>query len=762
MSFLASFVAVAVALAPQDPSRAATSGWHEFVVAHCIDCHGGDVVKGGLDLDAVPADDVERLWRASRLRQRVLAGEMPPADAERPAAAEVRAFVAAVDAQLRTEVPLLPRTAGRVTVRRLSRSQWQNSVRDLLGVSIDVGHFPADDLGYGFDTIGDALSLSTLHLEHYLAAAGRVAALAIDDTDPARPAVRRIEAEAMTVARGQEVSRGGGLTLITTGRLEHAVQVPRDGDYRLRVLAGADQAGTEPARMRVLLGDRALATFDVAERRLREFVCDVRLTAGEQTLGVAFLNDHYEPQHPDPARRDRNLHVDWVELVGPTDVVPVPPARRWLAPAMAPDAPAAEVVRRFVRTLLPRLWRRPVDGDEIDRLAALGERQLQAGEPLAGALRVALQAALASPHFLFRIEVGGLAPAPDRPAPLPAHVIAQRLAFFLWGSAPDERLLALADKGRFTDPAALVAEVDRMLADARAESLATDFAAQWLELRNLAERTPDPQRFPGFDDRLRASLRRETELLFLAVLREGRDVRDLLDCDFTHVDATLAAFYGLPAEGLGDAFVKIALPPDQAERGGVLGHGSVLAVTSNPTRTSPVKRGKWILENLLGQPPPAPPPGNDSFADEAAIDSSRSFREQLAQHRAKASCAACHVRMDTLGFALERYDAIGRHRLRDAGGAIDASGQLPDGRRIDGLGELRSVLRDDPAFVRTLAHKLFVYGVGREARPIDRLRLDLAVEDRLRRGPVTLRDLVLLIVTGEWFTHRDDTAIRSK
>jgi hypothetical protein len=343
--------------------------------------------------------------------------------------------------------------------------------------------------------------------------------------------------------------------------------------------------------------------------------------------------------------------------------------------------------------------------------------------------------------------------------PLSGPALATRLAFFLWGSTPDPRLLDLAQRGRLTDGATWHAEIDRLLAHPRADDLASNFAAQWLELRNLAERTPDPARFPGFDDELRAALRRETESLFLAVLRERRDVRDLIDCDFTFVDARLAAFYGLPAPADPLAFERVTLPPEQRERGGVLGHGSVHAITSNPTRTSPVKRGKWILENLLGQPPPPPPPGNDSLANEAAVASTSSFREQMVAHRAQTACAGCHLRMDALGFALERYDAIGRFRTEDSGGVIDCSGALPDGTTLDGLAALKRAIAGDPAFVDTLAGKLFVHAVGRELRPADRLRLDQGTARLLIAGHVTLRDLIVLVADDVAFQWR---AVRAR
>ena len=304
------------------------------------------------------------------------------------------------------------------------------------------------------------------------------------------------------------------------------------------------------------------------------------------------------------------------------------------------------------------------------------------------------------------------------------------------------------------DRAVLEEQVDRLLRDQRADSLATEFAVQWFELRALGDRTPDPDRFAGFDDELRRAFARESELLFLAVFREGRDVRDLLDCDFTHVNGRLAAFYGLPHDAGPGVFVRASRVAKRRLRGGLLGHGSMHVITSNPTRTSPVKRGKWLLENLLGQSPPPPPPGNDSFADEEAIDDSATLRQQMAQHRGRSKCAVCHVRMDALGLAMERFDGIGRYRERDSAGVIDASSDLPDGRKLDGLASLKAVLVADPSFVRTMTHKLFVYAVGREMRPVDRLRIDLIVRQLLRRKEVTVRDLILAVVRDAAFTHR--------
>jgi hypothetical protein len=559
----------------------------------------------------------------------------------------------------------------------------------------------------------------------------------------------------MVLASGSGAHMDGDVAnLYQNALLEQVVRLPRDGVYRVRIMAGADQAGDEPAMMVVRLDGRDLTSYEVDQRRLGVFHLTAPLLGGERRFGLAFVNDYYDPQNADPARRDRNLYIDWLEIVGPCDARPENPAQRWLLAPLATHGDDAARLREFVRTLLAAVWRRPVTADEVARLHRLGDGLLRAGLPLHAASRLVLEAALASPNFLFRLETGGVEGRAGEVLPLSGSALAARLSYLLWASTPDQRLRELGENGALADAAVLHAEMQRLLVDPRAESLATDFAAQWLELKSLPDRTPDPARFPGFDDAMRQSLRRETELLFFAILREGRDVRDLLDCDFTHVDARLAAFYGIDLPESAQGFVRVQLPDALRERGGVLGHGSVLAVTSNPTRTSPVKRGKWILENLLGQPPPPPPPGNDTLANEAAIDSSRTFRQQLAQHRERAACAVCHVRMDTLGLVLERYDPIGRYRERDAGGVIDCSGELPGNVRIEGLAGLKRVLREDPAFVHTFARKLFVYALGRDLRPIDRLRLDQRVEELLARGRVTVPDLVWCVVQDEAFVAR--------
>jgi len=722
---------------------AQAAGVEALVQEHCFSCHGEDKVSGGLDLTAPATGDVARLWRWSRIRERVRSYEMPPAHVSEITPAQRRQIAGYVDQLLAREVPKLGEDAGAVTVRRLSRYQWRNTVRDLLGVDVDVSVFPADDLGYGFDTIGDALTFSTLHLEKYLVAASSVAAEVFHGEVPGRPARRVFAGGAMRLRRDRGATMGTAAHMYTNATIAQRFELPRDGVYRLLITARGQQAGDQPARMRPAIDGDRLEVIDVPNRRLKEFALEVVMTGGQHEVSVSFINDFYDPKVPDPRRRDRNLDVESVTIEGPIDARVEPAQVAWLHDAARVGDDAARL-RSQVQAALPRLWRRAVEPAELERFVSAGAQRLGAGEGLLSAQRFVLTAALTSPHFLFRTErrAGGTS--------LTGAELATRLSYFLWASAPDDALRARAAAGELSAQAMLIAEVERMLRDARAERLATEFAGQWLELRSLATTRPDPDRFP-LDDGLRASLVRETELLFWEVLRERRDVRELVDCDFTYVDRRLAEHYGLPHDGPAAEFVRAPLTGEARLRAGILGHGSVLAVTSSPTRTSPVKRGKWILDNLLGQSPPPPPPGSDSFEGEAAIDDSASLREQMAQHRARSKCAVCHVRMDALGLSMERFDVIGRYRATDGAGEIDASGELPDGRKLDGVDDLKRMIAADPTFVRTVAHKLFVYAIGRDLRPVDRLRVDLAVEGLLSSGEVTLHDLIMLIVRDPAF-----------
>jgi hypothetical protein len=733
-------LAAGSATAPQDPLPG-VEGVRPLLERHCFECHGNGDLEADLDLKAMPwaKDPLSLVTTLRNVRDRVQRGEMPPEEKPRPEAEEIDALVGWARIVIAEHRRRHPPDPGRVPIRRLSRAEYRNTVRDLFGVAVDVtASFPADDLGFGFDNAGGVWRLSPLHLEKYLAAAEQVGNLVIDLSDPERPAVRHVEAELLEPAREGVRARGEDAAFFSSGEIAQRITLPRDGEYLLRVRAYAQQAGPEKARLVLLVdGKEAFASEVGAEPGVLER--KTKLGGGRRRVAIRFPNDYYRPEDQDPTQRDRNLFVDWFEVVGPLDRY-VPPAQaRWFFAADPGSGEAAERARPVVLALLERAWRRPAGDDEVAVVARLVGEAVTGGETFAAALRVAIQAALASPNFLFRPETGD-------GSELSAPQLAARLSYFLWSSTPDDELAAAARAGGIFP---LRAQALRMLADPKSRALAENFAGQWFELRSLGDVTPDRRRFPEWDAALRRDLVRESEAFFDAVLREGLPAHALFDADFTFLNARLAKHYGI-AGIEGDELRRVALA--DRRRGGVLLHGSVLALTSNATRTSPVKRGKWILDHVLDAPPPPPTPGNDSFKDEKAVTDARTLRQQMERHRADRNCAVCHDRIDPLGFLLENYDPIGRWREQDGGGAIDATGVLPGGRKLDGPVALKDWLRGEPAVVRGVLKKLFVYAIGREPLADDLLALD-ELEGALGHD-VALRDLVLGIVQLDAFRRR--------
>lgn len=726
---------------------------------HCTSCHGAKDPEADLDLEQLPATRPAQEWLGllREIRERLRTGEMPPPEEPQPAPAERARLLAWCDERITALGVEIPPRAGRVTMRRLSRTEYQNTVRDLFGIREDLSALlPADELSHGFDNLGDAAGFSPLHFEQYAAAAARITERLLSSEDPLRPPVRKFAAEQMSVAAGEPRVQRGVMALVSRGAIQQRLRLPREGEYRLRVRGYGRQAGDEPARLGIAADGVQLALLEFPETvrgpGIRETTLWLR--GGLQTLSFDFVNDHYAPRHPDPEQRDRNLYLDWVEVIGPVDRFVAPPEAAWFLDLIPRQGTPRERGRAALRELVRRAWRREPVGGEVNRLCDLVARTMREGGTFEEGLLLAIEAALLAPQFLFRVEPGGIAGTSSARQPLDDFALATRLSYYLWASTPDPELLALAAAGGLTQPAddggdPLLAHARRMLVDPRSEGFVISFAGQWLELRMLALAQPDPARFPEFDAALRSDLRRETELFVAAILREGRSVQQLLDAPFTFVTPRLAHHYGLPAPD-GEGFARIQLA--DATRGGLLGHGSILTLTSNATRTSPVRRGKWLLDVLLDAPPPAPPPGFDSFADEQAVHSAASMREQLAQHRNQPACAACHARIDPLGLALENFDTIGRWRSHERDRPIDASGQLPDGRKLDGVVELKRLLRDDPALVRGLLRKLFLFAVGRVPDAAD-----LTALERLQAGlppEPAFAELVLAIVRLDAFRAR--------
>jgi len=727
----------------------------------CLDCHSGDSPEADVALDRfAKLDDVltdRKTWR--RVLGQLRGGAMPPDDADQPRPAEREALIAWTKGALSLVDCSGPANPGRVTLRRLNRVEYQNTVRDLLGVEYKpAADFPADDVGYGFDNIGDVLSLPPVLMEKYLDAAEVIAARAVAAEQPKSQLDRRVPASQLAATAG-----GGGTrtrwdrVLTSNGELYAHIDVPAHGKYRLRALVYGDQAGGEPVKLQFRVDGKpagpVIATKSTAGRP-EHVSAETKLEPGRRRIGVAFLNDYYNPGARDRRQRDRNLIVNYVEITGPLDA----PAktdlgqRRVFVARPSDKLSPPNAARQILTHLAGRAYRRPATQAEIERLLKLFEIGRQKGKSFEAGIELAVQAVLVSPHFLFRVEVDPDENDADGVRTLSDHEMATRLSYFLWSSMPDEELLTLASKGELRRGDTLARQVKRMLANDRAESLATHFAVQWLELRNLDDMEPDQRRFPTFSKKLAADMEREAELFFADVIRRDRPITDLLSSQDTFVNERLARHYGLKNVS-GEEFRRVSLAG--TARGGVLTMAGVLTVTSNPTRTSPVKRGKWVLENLLGEPPPPPPANVPELEEGEQVELKGTLRERLVQHRTKASCAACHKLMDPLGFALENFDAVGRWRDKEHGRPIDAAAELPTGEKISGAADLRQVLlkTKKERFVRCFVEKLLTYALGRGLEYYDRCAVDKIVA-AAKTADYRFSAVVEAIVESEPFQKR--------
>ncbi len=587
-----------------------------FLTTHCVSCHGGADAEGGIVLDryrdsANVQQDYEQWEQILRL---INAHQMPPADEQQPTSDEIVVVSAAIEAELGKFDCAAEKHPGRVTIQRLNRAEYNNTIRDLVGLDLRLADdFPSDDVGNGFDNIGDVLTLPPILLEKYLAAATVIAERVYED---------------------------------------------------------------EIARQRVF---------------------------------------------PHQAESDEQR---------------------------------VETARRNVDEFAARAFRRPLSDEEKERLFGIMRFAWQRDASEADIFKTVIAAILANPNFLFRVEQD---PEPDTKTQegdgirkLDGFELASRLSYFLWSSMPDQRLFDLAAAGEMTKHEVLEAEAKRMLADAKSVALVDNFAGQWLQLRDVSRLMPDPTKFPAFDGALRTAMRRETELFVTAMIREDRRVLEFLDADFTYVNERLAKHYGMP-EVVGDEFRKVPLADG---RRGVLTHASILMLTSNPTRTSPVKRGKWILDNFLAQPPPPPPPNVPEL--EEGNETLGSLREQMQQHRANESCAVCHRTMDALGFGLENFDAIGAWREKDGTFKIDSSGELPGGRTFAGASDLMNILAEEQkeAFCRCVAEKLLTYALGRGLGSYDRCAVKNCLTT-MKENNYRFSSLVTAIVTSDPFTMRE-------
>ena len=744
---------------------------------YCITCHNDRLRTGGLSLDAASVDAADPSRHADvweRVIGKLRTGAMPPPGRPRPEQATYDAVASRLETDIDRAAAANPDPGRTSTVHRLNRTEYRNAIRDLLALDLDVTPLlPGDETSdTGFDNNADVLSISTAQLERYLSAARTITRLATG-LPPTGPGFETFDVPLLLL---QDERQSEDLPLGSRGGMAVSYHFPVDGDYLIKIelrsnwqdyILGMGSAHLLDVRIdgelvrRFTVGGEAPGrpapvTFTIAERGDPEWEAylqsaDERLEvrvpveAGPRTVGVSFVRNVWEPEGILKPRQagevlsndevyNGNAAVSAVAVGGPYAVTGPgdTPSRRAIF-TCRPDVAAPEDERvcatEIVSRLARRAYRRPVTPDDVDTLLGFFESGRESGGSFDSGIQLALERMLVDPDFLLRIERDPAGAAPGAPYRLSDVEVAARLAFFLWGSIPDEPLLDAAEQGTLTEPAVLEAQVRRMLADPRARSLVDDFAMQWLHLRNLEDVTGDPVPFPDFDDNLVEAFRQETTLFLASTLRGDRSVLDLLDADYTFVNERLARHYGIPGV-YGSRFRRVTLP-DREQRGGLLGHGGLLALTSYPTRTSPVLRGKWLLDTILGAPPPSPPADVPALPEGGEGGRTTSVRERLERHRQAPACATCHASIDPPGFALEQFDGLGAWRTADEfGNPIDATATMPDGRAVAGMAGLRALLLERPErFAGTVTEKLLSYALGRGLEHADKPTVRAVVRD---------------------------------
>ena len=779
-----------------DPGSRIPSSVQPVLDQYCVTCHNERLKTGGLALDSLKPDRIAadaETWE--KVVRKVRAGLMPPAGAKRPDRGSLDAFATAIEGTIDHFAANNP-NPGRAPLHRMNRVEYANAIRDLLVLDVDPSTLlPADDSSHGFDNIADVLGVSPSLLERYVSAAAKISRLAVGEREAAPVQVTytvKGDLSQNQTLDGQPLGTRGGTTI------RH--NFPVDGEYLIRLsllklsFGQVFGEGAEGEELEVTLNGERVKLFkldevpmffmrespgshpakpqptDPLEERVK-MTPDIRLEfrmkvkAGPQDIGVAFLQKGYSAnedlvKRPVSSTYDVFIgmqygyttapHLSRVVITGPynsTGLGDTPSRRRVFVCRPTSAADEGACARQIVSTLVRRAYRRAPSAADVESILTFYQQERDRTGNFEAGIEMALRRILADPEFIFRFEPAPAGSKPGIPYRIGDTELASRLSFFLWSTIPDDELLKLAIDGKLHEPAVLEKQARRMLADPKARALVTNFANQWLYLRDLKNANPDVTVFPDFDDNLRQGFQRETEMLFESIMREDRSVLDLLDANYTFVNERLAKHYGIP-NVYGPDFRRVPVPSDA--RRGLLGHGSLLLVTSNANRTSPVIRGKWILENLLGSQAPLPPPDVPPL-EEKPTAAARSVRERIEQHRANPACASCHKIMDPIGLALENFDAIGRWRTTDEGVRIDASGQLVDGSVLDGPSSLRkAMLGRSDAFVGSMTEKLLMYGMGREIKYYDMPAVRIVMRDAAKNR-YRFSDLVMGIVKSAPF-----------
>ena len=795
------FVLLLIALAA-NPGEKDTSNFSQngalFFEEYCFSCHAGDQPAAELSLDSFTDNrsliENRDIWE--RILDMVATGQMPPSESEQPPLEVSESFVEHIDAVFEDADRTAKPDPGRVTVRRLNRVEYKNTVRDLLGADFNpTENFPADDVGHGFDNIGDVLTMSPLLMERYLEAAEAIATRVIL-LDPPPPS-KRYQSGNSLEPRHDDVPNERYRLLdptateawksgpFTTSASNFRVAPDTEIVYRATLYAETDsetpvevvlfiqgdklEEVTPPEKLARLVGIDPTANNSI--KVLKAFEITARDDEKRQTIeflitgipniervGIAML----KPIEGEPNAK-LQIRTLWSE--GPLETRP---DSHFEILACTLGIPQAEQTREVLTRLLRRGYRRPPTKNEVEQLAQFVASVQADGVSWEAGIQEAIKVILCSPKFLFRLELDDR-PQHSEPYPIDEFQLSSRLSYFLWSSMPDDELLELAEKKLLT--VNLESQVKRMLADPKASELGRNFGTQWLQIQRLTTAAPDLEQFPYFTGSLRLAMLKETELFVESVFREDRSVLDLIDADYTFLNSPLANHYGImdtqgnwrgqknPVPGgeaiKGRSFRRVKIQGNS--RGGVLSHASVLTVTSNPTRTSPVKRGRWVLEQILGTPPPPPPPDVPELEEEGEAVHGSTLRERLEQHRADPACANCHAKMDPIGFALENYNAIGAFRWKDGDLEIDTTAKLPDGTILRGVADLKQVVKDrKQQFLRCLTEKMLTYALGRGLEYYDRSTLDRIVA-QLEAGGYRSSVMITEIVKSDPFRLRRST-----
>lgn len=724
---------------------------------YCVSCHGATKPASDLSLTNFmsEASIAQNRDKWEHVLRNVQGGAMPPTGLPHPNEATRQKFIAYLETVF-TRLDCKIQDPGRVTMRRLNREEYNNTVRDLVGLNLrPADDFPSDDVGYGFDNIGDVLSISPLLMEKYITAGEKVARAAILAPEDMQKTEVFDGPHISSLAAGNYGNNGR--ILATNGEMWIDYTFPKAGIYSVKIEAFGQQAGNEPPNMQVKLDSDEVKSFGVraVERNPEAYKLTLNVKEqGKHRLSIGFTNDFYDEKVKNVNRRDRNLIVNRVEIKGEELGLPdvLPESHRRILFTSYKDKNRQEVARQIMAAFARRAFRRPATENELTRLVkyvGIAEKQ---GESFERGIQLAVQATLVSPYFLFRVEKPA-APNAGKSVNLSSYEIASRLSYFLWSSMPDEELLQAAAKNTLQNPDTLAYHARRMLKNPKAKALTENFASQWLQLRKLTIITPDKGLFPTFTPELRQSMKQETELFFETVVKEDRSILEFLDGSFTFVNGELAKHYGIPNVE-GKEFQRVQLANGQ--RLGVLTHASILTVTSNPTRTSPVKRGKWVLENILGTPPPPPLPGVGELADDKKDGKPLvgTLRQRMEQHRKNTICASCHSRMDPIGFGMENFNAVGQWRERDGSDKIDSSGTLPGGQSFQGPVQLIKLLKGkQELFVRNFADKMLTYALGRGLERTDRCHVDSVVKS-MKQNNLRFSAVINAIVQSDAFRKR--------